>query len=48
MTRADVEKKFRGNVGNRWPAARTDTVLQLLWAFEQTDNVRSLLGKLAA
>src|SRR5215471_15348600 len=31
MTRADVEKKFRGNVGTRWPAERTSAVLQALW-----------------
>jgi 2-methylcitrate dehydratase len=48
MTRADVEKKFRGNVGNRWPPERTDTVLQSLWALEQTGEIRSLMGKLVA
>jgi 2-methylcitrate dehydratase len=48
MSRADVERKFRGNIGNRWPKNRADAVLQILWALETVDDVSALLGKLAA
>jgi 2-methylcitrate dehydratase len=48
MSRADIERKFRGNVGNRWPKDRIDTVLQTLWTLETIDDVSLLLGKLAA
>jgi 2-methylcitrate dehydratase len=48
MSRADIERKFRGNVGNRWPKDRIDDVLQTLWALEAIDDVSTLLGKLAA
>jgi 2-methylcitrate dehydratase len=47
MTRADVERKFRSNVGNRWPAERTAAILQKFWALDRTDDVRSLLGGLS-
>ena len=47
MTRAEVERKFRANVGRRWPAARTDEVLHALWRLEQTDDLRGLIGKLS-
>jgi 2-methylcitrate dehydratase len=47
MSRADIERKFRGNIGKRWPAERTDTVLQALWALDRTDDLRTLLGKLS-
>ena len=47
MSRADVERKFRSNIGKRWPHERTDTVLQALWAFNRTDDLPSLLSKLA-
>jgi 2-methylcitrate dehydratase len=46
MSRADVEKKFRGNVANRWPQQRTDATLQALWALEQTKALSLLLGQL--
>jgi 2-methylcitrate dehydratase len=48
MDRADIERKFRGNIGDRWPKDRTDTVLQTLWTLETIDDVSALLGKLAA
>ena len=48
MARSDIEKKFRSNVGQRWSKEQTDAVLQTLWALEEIDDVRSLLGKLAA
>ena len=47
MNRANVERKFRGNVGKRWPQEQTTAVLAALWALEQTNNVSALLGKLA-
>jgi 2-methylcitrate dehydratase len=47
MQRADVERKFRGNVGKRWPEERTATVLQTLWALDRTDDLALLLGKLS-
>ena len=47
MTRADVERKFTGNVGKRWPQKQTTAVLEAMWALEQTNNVSALLGQLA-
>jgi 2-methylcitrate dehydratase len=47
MTRADVERKFRGNVGKRWPQERTNATLQALWALDQTDDLSGLLGRLS-
>ena len=47
MNRAEVERKFPGNVGKRWDKDRTDRILQTLWALDRTDDLRSLLGELA-
>jgi 2-methylcitrate dehydratase len=47
MSRTDVERKFRSNVGRRWPEEQTAAVLQALWSLERVDNVSTLLGKLA-
>jgi hypothetical protein len=47
MTRADVERKFRSNVGKRWPTERTAAILQRLWALDRRDDVRGLLGGLS-
>jgi 2-methylcitrate dehydratase len=47
MNRADVERKFRGNVGKRWPEQRTDAVLKALWTLEQTKDLSHLLGMLS-
>ncbi len=47
MTRADVEQKFRSNIGKRWSQERTDVVLQALWALDRTDNLPTLLSQLA-
>jgi 2-methylcitrate dehydratase len=47
MNRADVERKFRGNVGKRWPRQRTNATLQALWALDQTDDLSGLLGRLS-
>jgi 2-methylcitrate dehydratase PrpD len=32
MQRADIDRKFRGNVGKHWPPSQTDSVLQALGA----------------
>ena len=45
-TRAEVERKFRGNVDARWPRQRTDDILRALWALDQADDLSALLGKL--
>jgi len=47
ISRADVERKFRSNVGQRWSTAHTDAVLQALWALDRTDNLSLLLTNLA-
>jgi 2-methylcitrate dehydratase len=47
MTRAEVERKFRSNIGSRWPRERTDTVLQALWTLDAADDLSALLGTLA-
>jgi 2-methylcitrate dehydratase len=47
MSRADVERKFRGNVGKRWPQQRTDAILKALWALDQTKDLSRLLNKLS-
>jgi len=47
MTRSEVERKFRGNVGGRWPGDRTDAVLRDLWAIDRTQDIAALLGKLS-
>jgi 2-methylcitrate dehydratase len=46
MSRDEVESKFRGNVGRRWPKQRTDAILHALWALEQTEDISLLLGEL--
>jgi 2-methylcitrate dehydratase len=47
MSRAEVERKFRSNVGKRWPQEHTDRVLRSLWALERTEDVAALLGRLS-
>lgn len=47
MNRAEVEKKFRGNVGKHWSRERTDAILRALWALDQTDDLSGLLGRLS-
>jgi 2-methylcitrate dehydratase len=47
MTRADVERKFRSNVGTRWSHESTDVVLQALGALDKTDDLSVLLSKFA-
>jgi 2-methylcitrate dehydratase len=45
MTKADIERKFRGNIGTRWPRERTDSVLEALWALDRTADIGALIGK---
>jgi 2-methylcitrate dehydratase len=45
MSRAEMERKFRSNVGNRWPAGQVDALLQALWGLERTESLPALLGR---
>jgi 2-methylcitrate dehydratase len=47
MSRADVERKFRSNIGKRWPRQQTDAVLMALWALDRNDDLATLLNTLA-
>jgi hypothetical protein len=47
MTRANVERKFRSNLGSRALQEDTGAVLEALWALDRTEHVRSVAGKLA-
>jgi 2-methylcitrate dehydratase len=46
MQRPDIDRKFRGNIGKRWPRGKTDTVLQSLWVLENTPDIGALLATL--
>lgn len=46
MQRPDIDRKFRGNIGKRWPRAKTDAVLQSLWLLENTQDIGALLATL--
>jgi len=48
MNRSDVERKFRGNVGERWRKEQMEANLKALWAIDQTNNLAALLGNFAA
>ena len=47
MTRAEVERKFRGNIGKRWPVERTGAVLRALWSVDEAKDIGALLGLFA-
>jgi 2-methylcitrate dehydratase len=47
MTRADVERKFRSNLGRRTLQEDAGAVLEALRALDRTDDLRSLTDKLA-
>ncbi len=47
MGRADIERKFRSNIGQRWPRERIDAILASLWALDRTDDLSALLGTLS-
>jgi 2-methylcitrate dehydratase len=44
MNRSEVERKFRGNVGERWPKEQIEANLNALWAIDQTNDIAALLG----
>ena len=46
MQRPDIDRKFRGNIGKRWPRQKTDAVLQSLWTLENTRDIGALLATL--
>jgi len=46
MNRTEIDRKFHGNIGKRWPNERTESVLQTLWSLERTGDIGALLGKL--
>jgi len=43
MQRPDIDRKFRSNIGRRWPRQKTDAVLQTLWALENMRDIGGLL-----
>ena len=47
MTRADIDAKFRNNVGKRWPQARTDGILRAFWQLEGAADLPPLLRTLS-
>jgi 2-methylcitrate dehydratase len=47
MQRPDIDRKFRTNIGKRWPREKTEAVLQSLWALENTQDIGALLARLA-
>jgi 2-methylcitrate dehydratase len=47
MGRADVERKFRGNAAKRWPAERTASILEAMWALDRAPEVAALLASLS-
>lgn len=48
MTRAEVERKFRGNQGSAWSDAKDHDLLDTLWSLDRLDDISALMGKLAA
>jgi 2-methylcitrate dehydratase len=44
MNRGEVERKFRGNVGERWSKAQVEANLNALWAIERANDLSALLG----
>jgi hypothetical protein len=41
-----LSRKFRGNIGKRWPQEQTEATLQALWDLDRVDDVGTLLGRL--
>ena len=39
MHKPEIDRKFRGNIGKRWPREKTDAVLQSLWVLENTRDI---------
>ena len=47
MARGDVERKFRGNVGEHWTKPQIEANLKSLWALDDVSDLAVLLGNLA-
>jgi 2-methylcitrate dehydratase len=47
IQRADVERKFRGNVGKRWDESKTGSILRALWELDRADTIRELVDQLS-
>ena len=47
MLRADIERKFRGNVGKRLPEERVTSVLKELWDLDVATDIAKLMGRLS-
>jgi len=47
MTKSELETKFRGNVGKRWPKGHADAVLDALWGLERAGSLANLLNAMA-
>jgi len=45
MTRAQMERKYRSNLGKRWPAAEVASQLQSLWDLEHAADLRAFLSR---
>jgi 2-methylcitrate dehydratase len=45
MTREQMSRKFRSNVAGRWPAAKVDGLLEVLWGLETATDVSTVLGR---
>jgi 2-methylcitrate dehydratase len=48
MSRDDIARKFRSNVGTRWPTERTEGILRSVWELEKMEDVSTLMGQLAS
>jgi 2-methylcitrate dehydratase len=46
MTRSELEKKFRGNVGAQWSPTQIDSVLATLWKLDEIDDIAAFLPAL--
>jgi hypothetical protein len=47
MPRADIERKFRGNVGKHLPDERVASALQGLWDLDHATDVSTLMRSLS-
>lgn len=46
MSRAEVERKFRGNLGHAWTEAQSRDLLDALWSLEHHDDICALMGRM--
>jgi 2-methylcitrate dehydratase len=46
LQRPEIERKFRSNIGKRWPREKTEAVLQSLWGLENARELGGLLSTL--